>query len=208
MITTNAFFLPRTIPFKVLKVNDESKHWETIFGSESLNIEKARPNFDATIHDPLLNALKNQNLVKLTPKGMKDTLGNICYIGFKIDYYYNLEILYASLGLDNREEAKDNMDFFDFLGSESNPTPRTAFTHIKGIGDRIMQGVYDSYPEFVKNDKKGMMVNEFIIYWPLVSRYLLRKENHRHFKNCLKGSSQTTVKDLMASLKIEGYDAG
>ena len=112
------------------------------------------------------------------------------------------------LGPDNREEAKDNMDFFDFLGSESNPTPRTVFTHIKGIGDRIMQGVYDSYPEFVRDGKKGMMVNEFLIYWPLVSGYLLRKEHTKHFKNCLKGSSQTTLKDLMSSLKIKGYDAG
>ena len=208
MITTNAFVLPRNIPFKVLKVNDESKHWETTFGSESLNVEKARPNFDETIHDPYLNALKNQNLVQLTPKGIKDTLANICYIGFKIDYYYNLEIIYGSVGLGNRDGEVDSMDLYDFHGSESNPTPRTAFTRIKGIGDRIMEGVYDSYPEFVRDGKKGMMVNEFLIYWPLVSGYLLRKEHTKHFKNCLKGSLQTTLKDLMSSLKIKGYDAG
>ena len=68
MITTNVFFLPRTIPFKVLKVNKESKHGESIFRSESLNIEKARPKFDATIHDPLLNAIKNQNQLNLTAR--------------------------------------------------------------------------------------------------------------------------------------------
>jgi len=208
MITTNAFVLPRNIPFKVLKVNDESKHWETTFGSESLNVEKARPNFDETSDDPYLNALKNQNLVQLTPKGIKDTLANICYIGFKIDYYHNLEIVYGSVGLGNSDGEVDSMDLYDFHGSESNPTPRTAFTRIKGIGDRIMEGVYDSYPEFVRDGKKGMMVNEFLIYWPLVSGYLHRKQHTKHFKNCLKGSSQTTLKDLMSSLKIKGYDAG
>ena len=73
-----------------------------------------------------------------------------------------------------------------------------------------MKGVYDSYPEFIKDKdrKKGSMVNEFRIYWPLVSEHLLWKENQRHFKNCLKGSSQKTLKALMTSLKIKGFDAG
>ena len=153
MITTNAFFLPRTIPFKVLKVNKESKHWESIFWSESLNIKKARSDFDATIHDLLLNDIKDQNQVNRTAKGMKDTLANISYISFKIDYYYNLEKLYNGIELDNREGEKDNMDSFYFLLSESNPTPRTAITRIKGIGDHITQGVYNS-----------LMVNEFLIH--------------------------------------------
>ena len=69
-------------------------------------------------------------------------------------------------------------------------------------------GVYDSYPQFVKDGKKGLMVNEFLIHWPLVSGYLLRKENQRHFKNFLKGSSQKTLKALMTSLNIKGFDAG
>ena len=71
-----------------------------------------------------------------------------------------------------------------------------------------MHGVYDSYPEFVKDGKKGLMVNEFLIYWPLVSGYLLHKENVRHFKSCLKGSSQKTLKALMTSLDIKGFGAG
>ena len=164
MITTSAFFLPSTIPFKVIKVNEESKHWEWIFGSESVKIEKARPKFDPTIHDPLLNAMKNQSQVELTSKGMKNTLANISYIGFKVDYYHNLETLYSAIGFDTREGEVDSTDIFDFMSSESNPTPRTAFTRIKGISDRIMDGVYDSYPEFVKNGRKGLMVNEFLIY--------------------------------------------
>ena len=114
MITTNAFILPRTIPSKVLKVNEESKHWEWLFCRDSLNIKKARPDFDATIHDPVLSAIENQSQVDLTGKGMKDTLANICHIGFKVDYCYNLEILYGGIEYDDSTGEKDSMGFFDF----------------------------------------------------------------------------------------------
>ena len=74
MITNNAFVFPRTIPFKVLKVNDESQHWKWIFSRDYLNIEKAHSDFDPNIHDPLAMAIKNQSQDILTEKGMKDTL--------------------------------------------------------------------------------------------------------------------------------------
>ena len=208
MITTNAFFLPSTIPFKVLKVNEESQHWEWIFGSESVEIEKGSPTFDPKIHDPLLNAMMNHTPVKLDSKGMKNTLANISYIGFKKDYYYNLEIVYSALGNEDGPGEVDNMELFDLKSSESNPTPRTAFCRIKGIGDRILEGVYDSYPEFVKNGRKGLMVNEFLVYWPLVSGYLIHRTNRTNFVSCLKGSSQKTLKALMNSLEIKAYNDG
>ena len=53
-----------------------------------------------------------------------------------------------------------------------------------------------------------MMVNEFLIYWPLVSGYLLWKENRTHFRCCLKDNSQKTLKALMISLGIKGFNAG
>jgi hypothetical protein len=98
--------------------------------------------------------------------------------------------------------------FFYLKSSESNPTPRTAFTRIKGIGDRILEGVYDSYPEFVKNGRKGLMVNEFLVYWSLVSGYLIHRTKRTHFVSCLKGSSHATLKALLKSLDIKAYNDG
>ena len=51
MVTTNAFILPRTIPHTILKVNDESKHWEWIVSEESLTIENAHSDFDPDNRD-------------------------------------------------------------------------------------------------------------------------------------------------------------
>ena len=68
MATTNAFILPRTIHHRVLKVNNESKHWEWIVSDESLTIEKTRPDFDPDKHDPLCRAIENQTLMDLTEK--------------------------------------------------------------------------------------------------------------------------------------------
>ena len=140
MITTTAFILPRTIPSRVLKVNEESKQWEWIFGSDSLNMEKARSDFNPKIRDALCMAIKNQSQVNLTKKGMKDTPANICHIGFKVDYYYNLELIYGGVDFDDSTGQKDSMGSFDFSSSEFNLTPQTIFTRIKGIADRIMKG--------------------------------------------------------------------
>ena len=71
-----------------------------------------------------------------------------------------------------------------------------------------MNGVYDNYLDLVNHGRQGLMVNEFLIYWPLVSGYLLPKENKHHFKDCMKGSAQKTLKALMSLLEIEGYDNG
>ena len=91
MMTYNAFILTATIPHKFLKVNDESQHWEDICSEESIKRQEARPNCEHENNNPLLCAIKYQTSVQLTQKGTKDTAANICYIGFKCDYYHNLK---------------------------------------------------------------------------------------------------------------------
>ena len=68
--------------------------------------------------------------------------------------------------------------------------------------------MYNNYPEFVKNGKEGLMVNEFLIYWPLISIYLCGKEKSTTFRKCLKGTPQKTLLALMKSLGIKGFDDG
>ena len=127
MVTMNAFILPRTIHHKVLKVNNESKDWEWIVLDESLTIKTTCHDFDPDNHDPLCRVIKNQTLVVLTETGMKETFTCICIIGFKMDYYHSLEIMYAMI------KSDDCLGLFDFRSSEYNPTPRTAFSCIRGI---------------------------------------------------------------------------
>ena len=81
-------------------------------------------------------AIKNQYQVILADKGMKETFGCICDIGFKVDYHHNLEQIYYEIDSDNC------LGLFDFKSSKFNPTPRTAFTRIKGVTNRIMKGEY------------------------------------------------------------------
>ena len=97
----------------------------------------------------------------------------------------------------------------DFRSSEYNPTPRTAFTRIRGIADSIMNGLYNNYPEFIKAKKKVLMVNEGLIYWPLASGYLCAEDNSTTSRKCLQGNSQKTLLAMMKSLGSKGfYDGG
>ena len=53
-----------------------------------------------------------------------------------------------------------------------------------------------------------MMVNKFLVYWPMVAGHLSAKANARNFKTCLKGTSQQTLTSMIKSLGIKGYDEG
>ena len=68
--------------------------------------------------------------------------------------------------------------------------------------------MYDNYPDFVKDGRRYLIANEFLIYWPLVSGYLCANEKSTIFRKCLKGTSQKTLLALMKSLGIKGFDEG
>ena len=89
------------------------------------------------------------------------------------------------------------MNFIDFCSCEASPTPRTAFTRIRNIDKTTIEnGFYGNHPNCIKNEKKGLMVNEFLVYWPIVCGHLSAKSNAGKFSKCLKGTSQKTLSSI------------
>ena len=86
-----------------------------------------------------------------------------------------------------------------------------AFARIRNIANSIMNdGIYDNYPDpdYVKNGKKSLTVNKFLVYWPIVCYHLSAKVNAGNFRKYLKGTSQQILASMMESLGIKGYDKG
>ena len=81
-------------------------------------------------------------------------------------------------------EGGEMSKFVDSHSCEYNPTPRSAFTRIHNIAKSIMKDdVYDNYPDYVKNGGRGLMVNKFLVYWPIVCGHLSANANAGNSKN-------------------------
>ena len=90
-------------------------------------------------------AIKNQSQVNLTKKGMKDTLVNICHIGFKVDYYYNLELIYGGIVFDDSTGGKTVWDSL-ILSRQSSIQLQERHSPAFGVSQILLwkNGVYDN----------------------------------------------------------------
>ena len=52
------------------------------------------------------------------------------------------------------------------------------------------------------------MLNEFLVYWPIICGNLSGKENQGKFSECLMGTSTKILASIMKSLGIKGFNEG
>ena len=60
----------------------------------------------------------------------------------------------------------------------------------------------------MKNENTGLMVNEFLVYWPIICGHLSGKENQGKFSEYLRGTSMKILASIMKSLGIKGFNEG
>ena len=135
---------------------------------------------------------------------------SLFYLGFKQDYYHNFKILLDLFVSNGGNTATISI-------CELSATPRTVFSRLDKIFNKMKLGIFDNIPELLDNSVKvgsavqnGYLVNEFLVLYTLLRGFVGDKNDIqkaiREKKEPLKyhGTAQATMVELMKSLDITG----
>lgn len=187
-ITLNVFDLKSKLPKTIFHVSEHNEGWEAVFMGQ----------YDTKGKDLISFGIENLSL-PFVPQV-------IFYLGLKRAYSSNFNVL-DLLVLDG-VDTKDA----DAFPSQRNATPNTVFQRVTNVNKKIICGIFDDYPLFHINGRKGMFVHEFLFIWPFIFGWAMNRKHKTgstpvDYESLFRGTAKKTLRKLMKSLDIKGLAA-
>lgn len=191
-ITGNTVELPQALPALLYHCRELNGQWEDLFRNPPV-LKEGQTIVEYGVDELGLPLDKSINAIR--------------YIAMKMAYTHNYResVNLATAGVD--------LSGITLRYDEMNATPRTVYLRVRNVCERFEKGVYDDFEEWHNGGRSGMFVNEFLLYWPFIMGFVRQHKKQLKpgqepivYENLFVGNAKKTLRKLMKSLGIKGFD--
>ena len=198
MLITNSLKIPTSLPEAILRVTSSSEFLEKITDTDFI-IHYGNTNLLKDAGDVFLIALNDSCIRPKTIAEDKHLIQAINYVAFKKEYYKTLKVVIAKF-------MESGGGVFSIDEESLYATPKQVFEHLKDVMSSICHGVHADYKLYLDDNQKGMMVNDFFVWWPILFHTLSKGKHVALVQKSMKGNSMEVFLELMNSMKMIPID--